>query len=234
MPPASLSTDAKSEARGAESTARSRRARRKPQPRRWMREAQGIVALAVATFVFVALTVFDPAVPPGHQAALVGPVGIWLAWGVFRAFGYAGFLFPLLAAAWGVPGAAVVVVRGDETLVLKGYGVRRVGGRDPVTPDTLFPLASCSKAFTTTLLAVLADDGITRQVPQAFHLAGLIHTKRARFDEAAAAYRQYLAAAPQAPNAGEVRSQLNEWEVLGVIKPAPPAEANLAEPPANP
>ena len=78
MPPASLSTDAKSEARGAESTARSRRARRKPQPRRWMREAQGIVALAVATFVFVALTVFDPAVPPGHQAALVGPVGIWL------------------------------------------------------------------------------------------------------------------------------------------------------------
>ena len=82
--------------------------------------------------------------------------------------------------------------------------------------------------------AVLSDDGITRQVPQAFHLAGLIHTKRAKFDEAAAAYRQYLAAAPQAPNAGEVRAQLNEWEVLGVIKPAPPAEANLAEPPVNP
>ncbi|HEX5815873.1 MAG TPA: DNA translocase FtsK [Methylomirabilota bacterium] len=98
----STSTDVKSELKGAEGAARARRARRKPQPRRWMREAQGIVALAVATFVFVALAVFDPAVPPGHQAALVGPVGIWLAWGIFRSFGYAAFLFPLMAAVWGV------------------------------------------------------------------------------------------------------------------------------------
>jgi hypothetical protein len=82
--------------------------------------------------------------------------------------------------------------------------------------------------------AVLSDEGITRQVPQAFHLAGLIHTKQAQFEEAASAYRQYLAAAPQAPNAGEVRSQLNEWEVLGVIKPQPPANANPGEPTANP
>jgi CubicO group peptidase (beta-lactamase class C family) len=61
--------------------------------------------------------------------------------------------------AWAVPGAAVAVVRGGDTLLLKGYGVRRVGGRQPVTPDTVFPLASCSKAFTTTLLAMLVDDG---------------------------------------------------------------------------
>lgn len=81
---------------------------------------------------------------------------------------------------------------------------------------------------------VLADGGITRQAPQAFHLAGLIHTRRAKFEEAAAAYRQYLAAAPQAPNAGEVRAQLNEWEVLGAIKPVPPAVANPGEPTANP
>lgn len=81
---------------------------------------------------------------------------------------------------------------------------------------------------------MLADDGITRQVPQAFHLAGLIHTKQAQFEAAASAYRQYLAAAPDAPNAGEVRSELNEWEVLGVIKPKPPANANPGEPTANP
>jgi CubicO group peptidase (beta-lactamase class C family) len=60
---------------------------------------------------------------------------------------------------WDVPGAAVVVIRGDETLILKGYGVRRAGKSEPVTPETIFPLASCSKAFTTTLLAMLADDG---------------------------------------------------------------------------
>ena len=62
-------------------------------------------------------------------------------------------------AAWDVPGVAVVVVRGDETLVLKGYGRRALGKPEPITPDTLFPLASCSKAFTTTLLAMLVDDG---------------------------------------------------------------------------
>jgi len=93
---ASLSTEVKS------GPVRARRARRGAQPRRWVREVQGIAALAIAAFVFVALAVFDPAVPPGHQAALVGPVGIWLAWGVFRSFGYAAFLFPLMAAVWGV------------------------------------------------------------------------------------------------------------------------------------
>jgi CubicO group peptidase (beta-lactamase class C family) len=61
--------------------------------------------------------------------------------------------------AWGVPGAAVVVVHGDETAILKGYGRRALGKPEPITPATIFPLASCSKAFTTTLLAMLADDG---------------------------------------------------------------------------
>jgi CubicO group peptidase (beta-lactamase class C family) len=61
--------------------------------------------------------------------------------------------------AWRVPGAAVAVVRGGEVVYLKGHGVRAVGGTDPVTPDTLFPLASCTKAFTATALAVLADEG---------------------------------------------------------------------------
>lgn len=63
-------------------------------------------------------------------------------------------------ATWRVPGAVVVVVRGGETVLLKGYGVRAAGKPAPVTPDTLFPLASCSKAFTTTLLAMLVDDGV--------------------------------------------------------------------------
>ncbi len=58
-----------------------------------------------------------------------------------------------------VPGAAVAVVRGDQVLVLKGYGRRRADANDPVTADTVFPLASCTKQFTTALLAMLVDDG---------------------------------------------------------------------------
>jgi CubicO group peptidase (beta-lactamase class C family) len=67
----------------------------------------------------------------------------------------------LAAAAlrsWEAPGVAIAVVRGDDTLVLKGYGKRALGRPEPITPDTVFPLASCSKAFTTTLMAMLVDD----------------------------------------------------------------------------
>lgn len=60
--------------------------------------------------------------------------------------------------AWDVPGAAVVIVSQDGVVHLKGYGVREIGGQ-PVTPDTVFPLASCTKAFTTALVARLSDEG---------------------------------------------------------------------------
>jgi CubicO group peptidase (beta-lactamase class C family) len=61
--------------------------------------------------------------------------------------------------AFDVPGIALSVVRGDTVLVLKGYGTRAQDARAAVTPDTIFPLASCSKQFTTTLLAMLVDEG---------------------------------------------------------------------------
>jgi CubicO group peptidase (beta-lactamase class C family) len=78
---------------------------------------------------------------------------------------------------WKVPGVAVVIVRGDETTLLKGYGTKRLGADDPVTPDTLFPLASCTKAFTSTLAAMLVDeaelawDDPVRKHLSTFHLS---------------------------------------------------------------
>ncbi len=104
---ATVSTDtAKSESTklaAAKAAAKTRRpARRKRDTPRWIREAQGIVALVIAGFGLIALGVFDPAVAPGDQQSVVGPVGLWLGWGFFRSFGYAGFLFPLMLAVWGV------------------------------------------------------------------------------------------------------------------------------------
>ncbi len=58
-----------------------------------------------------------------------------------------------------VPGAAVVVVKDDEVIFLKGFGVREKGKKDRVSPDTVFPIASCSKAFTSALIAMLVDEG---------------------------------------------------------------------------
>jgi CubicO group peptidase (beta-lactamase class C family) len=59
---------------------------------------------------------------------------------------------------WSVPGVAVVVVRDDRIVYLAGHGVREAGKKGAVTPDTLFPLGSCSKAFTSAAMAVLADE----------------------------------------------------------------------------
>jgi CubicO group peptidase (beta-lactamase class C family) len=61
-----------------------------------------------------------------------------------------------------VPGAAVVVVKDDKVIFLKGFGVRERGKPEAVSPDTVFPIASCSKAFTSTLVAMLADGGKLR------------------------------------------------------------------------
>src|SRR5262245_49248588 len=57
------------------------------------------------------------------------------------------------------PGAAVVVVLDDQVVYLKGFGVRQLGSEEKVTPDTVFAIASCSKAFTATLTAMLVDEG---------------------------------------------------------------------------
>ena len=58
-----------------------------------------------------------------------------------------------------VVGAAVVVVRDDKVVYLKGHGVRRLGGDERVTADTVFAIASCSKPFTAALVAQLVADG---------------------------------------------------------------------------
>jgi CubicO group peptidase (beta-lactamase class C family) len=77
---------------------------------------------------------------------------------------------------WNVPGVALVVAGPDKTY-LKGYGVRESGKDEPVTPDTIFPLASCTKAFTSLALAILVGDGklswedpVRKHLPE-FHLA---------------------------------------------------------------
>jgi CubicO group peptidase (beta-lactamase class C family) len=61
--------------------------------------------------------------------------------------------------AFRAPGVAVVIVKDGEVIYLKGFGVREAGKPEKVTPDTVFAIASCSKAFTATALAMLAGEG---------------------------------------------------------------------------
>jgi CubicO group peptidase (beta-lactamase class C family) len=79
--------------------------------------------------------------------------------------------------AWNVPGVAVAVVRHNSVVYLKGHGLRDLASGEPVTPDTLFAIGSCTKAFTSAALALLVDEGkvswdepVRRHVPF-FHLS---------------------------------------------------------------
>lgn len=61
--------------------------------------------------------------------------------------------------AWKIPGAAIAVVYKGEVVLSKGYGYRDVEKQLPVTEETLFAIGSCSKAFVTFDIALLAHEG---------------------------------------------------------------------------
>ena len=58
-----------------------------------------------------------------------------------------------------VPGIAVAIVKDGKVVLAKGYGVRKLGEAAPVTAQSLFRIASNTKAFTTAALAMLVDEG---------------------------------------------------------------------------
>ncbi len=62
-------------------------------------------------------------------------------------------------AAFDVPGMAVGVVKDGKTVFARGYGIRELGRPEPVDMQTMFRVASVSKAFTTAAIAILVDEG---------------------------------------------------------------------------
>ncbi|HLR46900.1 MAG TPA: serine hydrolase domain-containing protein, partial [Deinococcales bacterium] len=62
--------------------------------------------------------------------------------------------------AFGIPGAAISIVQGGEVVWDQGFGVREIGGNEPLTPDTHMMIGSTGKTMTSMLVATLVDDGI--------------------------------------------------------------------------
>ncbi len=58
-----------------------------------------------------------------------------------------------------VPGVAIAVVKDGKVVLERGWGIRELGKPEPVQADTLFAIASNTKAFTATSLNLLAEDG---------------------------------------------------------------------------
>src|SRR5579875_3192908 len=59
-----------------------------------------------------------------------------------------------------VPGVAIAVVHDGTVEIARGFGQRDLAADLPVTDQTLFAIASCTKAFTSTLIAMLVRDGL--------------------------------------------------------------------------
>ncbi|WP_348797000.1 serine hydrolase [Flavobacterium adhaerens] len=58
-----------------------------------------------------------------------------------------------------VPGIAVAIVKDGKVVLSKGYGIKSIKTKEKVDENTLFGIASNSKAFTTAALAMLVDEG---------------------------------------------------------------------------
>ena len=63
---------------------------------------------------------------------------------------------------WRVPGLTVTVVKDGRVLLKKGYGVREADKSEPVNSQTLFAMASTTKAMTAACLGMLVDEGKLR------------------------------------------------------------------------
>jgi len=59
----------------------------------------------------------------------------------------------------GVPGLAMGIVMDGKVIFAEGFGYRDREAKLPVTAKTLFAIGSCSKAFTTAAIGMLADEG---------------------------------------------------------------------------
>ena len=73
---------------------------------------------------------------------------------------------------WNIPGLAITIVKDGKIVFVKGYGVKEVGKPEKVDANTLFIIASNSKLFTGTSLALAEyekklslDDKVTSHIP---------------------------------------------------------------------
>lgn len=74
---------------------------------------------------------------------------------------------------WEIPGASIAVVKDNQIVLLKGYGVTKVGTNEKVDQETIFQLASITKAFTAAALGIQVDgkkltwdEEVIRHLPQ--------------------------------------------------------------------
>ena len=61
-------------------------------------------------------------------------------------------------AEWHIPGMAIAITNGDSIIFSKGYGYANLAKKTKVDANTLFAIASNTKAFTATSIGQLAEE----------------------------------------------------------------------------
>jgi CubicO group peptidase (beta-lactamase class C family) len=84
---------------------------------------------------------------------------------------------------WQIPGLSVAIVKDDQVVYLKGFGVTSINSNEPVNENTLFMIGSNTKAFTATTLSILQEstdfklsDKVKKWMPE-FRLKDSLATK---------------------------------------------------------
>ena len=60
---------------------------------------------------------------------------------------------------YNIPGLAIGIIKDNQIVFEKGYGITSTIDSFPVTTQTVFPIMSCTKAFTAAAMGILVDEG---------------------------------------------------------------------------
>src|SRR2546423_8201827 len=107
--------------------------------------------LTKLTFALVVLAALCASTPAQDKAAPPIDVNQKLA-------GFDAFMEKTLRD-WNAPGIGVGIVIGDKLVFAKGYGFRDYEKKLPVTPQTMFTIASNTKLFTAISAGMLVEEG---------------------------------------------------------------------------
>ncbi len=113
------------------------------------------VSLASASLALLSAPALAEMLPPSRTAGVPVPPGQ-----IDAAVAALDGIVEDIKARSGVPGIAVAVVHGGETVYAEGFGTRDGDGALPVTPDTVFQLASLSKSVGATAVAHQVSRGV--------------------------------------------------------------------------
>src|SRR5438876_6668344 len=121
------------------------------------------------------------------------------------------------------PGLAVLVRPNGRTIYQRGFGVRDLRTRAPITPQTDFRLASCTKQFTAMAIMLLVHDGKLRydmrltDVFPDFPAYGKTITIRHLLNHSSG-LPDYEELMEQSPSRWSETQQITDAEVLALLK----------------